>query len=199
MTAQHLLILRHGHTAMSVSGVYTGSTEVPLDSEGREAAASWRETLAGAPGFHSPLTRAVETAELAGLGSTVLEELREWDLGELEGLPAEKYRRANPAWTLFRDGAPGGESPSAVTLRARRVLDAVHEVDETLLVLVGHGQLSKALAAALLDLPLTAATRFTWGPARAALFSWRASVSGYALAGWNRTPSPLNDLLEGNS
>lgn len=199
MSAQHLLILRHGHTAMSVSGVYAGSTDVPLDSEGREAAGSWRETLTGAPGFHSPLTRAAETAELADLGSSVLDELREWDLGELEGLPAEKYRRANPTWSLFRDGAPGGESPREVTLRAGRVLDAVREVDETLLVLVGHGQFSKALAAVLLDLPLTAATRFIWGPARAALFSWRPSAGGYALAGWNRTPSSLEDLLEGNS
>lgn len=184
---------------MSVSGVYAGRTDVPLDATGRAAASSWARALADVPGLHSPLLRASETAKLAELDSVELPALREWDLGELEGVHAETYRQAHPAWNLFSDGAPGGESPIQIADRALRVIERARDSDRSVVTLVGHGQFSKAIAATLLDLPLAAATRFTWGPARAAVFTWRSSAQGYALAGWNRTPSTLKDLVEGNS
>ena len=199
MTVQHIVLLRHGETELSRTGVYSSRTNVPLSQSGRAAAAAWLPHTRGLPGFHSPLQRASETATLAGVNSGSLDDLSEWDLGELEGLPAEGYRQANPDWSLFRHGAPGGETPVSVQERAQRVLNRIVEVEAPAVVLVGHGQFSKMLATQLLDLPITTASRLAWGPARAAVFSWRASLSGYALAGWNRTPSPLAQLLEGNS
>jgi broad specificity phosphatase PhoE len=78
----------------------------------------------------SPLQRAKKTCALAGFGSVaeVESDLLEWDYGEYEGLRSAEIRAKRPDWQLFRDGAPGGESPSQVTARA----DNVWERCETL-------------------------------------------------------------------
>lgn len=183
---------------MSVAGVYASRTDVGLSEQGRATAGAW-SSLTGVTGLHSPLRRAAATAELARLSSSVLEDLTEWDLGTLEGRNSEDYRQQNPQWNLFRDGAPSGEQPEDAIARADRVLAHASQVDAEVVVLVGHGQFSKTLATRVLGLPLATATRMVWGPGRAALFSWRHSISDYALAGWNRTPAPLDQLLEGNS
>ena len=130
--------------------------------------------------------------------SSPLDDLREWDLGQLEGLCADEYRSANPGWSLFEDGAPGGETPDAVAARVDRVLDRVLAVDSEAVVLVGHGQFLKALAVRVLNLNAGAANRMSWGPARAALLTCRSSISAYCLAGWNRTPEPFAGLVKGN-
>lgn len=198
MSPQHLLILRHGQTTMSTAGVYASSTDVELSERGRASAGDW-SVLAGARGLHSPLRRSAATAELAGLDSELLDDLTEWDLGDLEGRVSEEYRQQHPGWNLFRDGAPRGEHPADAVQRADRVLHHVSQMDERVVVLVGHGQFSKTLATRVLGLPLDTATKMAWGPCRAALFSWRNSINDYALAGWNRTPAPLEELLEGNN
>lgn len=192
-------MMRHGQTAMSVAGTYTSYTDVVLSERGQSSARQWAPFLLEVKGFHSPLVRASETATLAGLDSVACAEMTEWNLGELEGQSSEEYRLAHPDWTLFRHGAPGGETPREVLTRADQVIDAVADLDEDVVVLVGHGQFSKTLATRYLDLPLSAAVRMSWGPARAAVFSWRVSLGDYALAGWNRTPAPISELLEENS
>ena len=77
----------------------------------------------------SPLRRARETCELAGFGDRAVidDDLREWDYGEYEGLTTSEIRESNPSWNLWRDGCPGGETPSAVGARADRALAAVRE------------------------------------------------------------------------
>ena len=72
----------------------------------------------------SPLSRAVETARLAGLGDRVetRDELLEWDYGEYEGITTKQIHETRPDWVLWRDGCPGGESPDDVGARADRLL-----------------------------------------------------------------------------
>lgn len=196
---RHLILLRHGETALSAAGVYAGNSDTSLTGEGRQQASAWFVGLNGIGGFHSPLARAAQTASLAGLDSVPDEQLTEWNLGALEGRSAEGFRSDHPEWSLFRDGAPGGESPNQVLIRADEVIARAASQQNDVTVLVGHGQFSKALATRLLHLPLKAAVRLAWGPGRAAVFSWRTSLGDYALAGWNRTPAPLSELIEGNA
>ena len=63
--------IRHGETAWSVSGQHTGTTDIPLTDKGRRLATRIRPVLA-ARAFGlvlcSPMQRARETCELAGLG-----------------------------------------------------------------------------------------------------------------------------------
>ena len=124
-TTNDVWLIRHGETEWSRSGKHTGRTDLPLTDAGRRAARALAPVLAGesfALVLTSPLKRAQETCELAGLGdrAQVDSDLLEWNYGEYEGLtPAEIHERA-PGWLLFTDGAPGGEHPEDVGRRADR-------------------------------------------------------------------------------
>ena len=75
----------------------------------------WRGFRSGRV-FTSPLQRARRTCELARFGAAaqIDPDLMEWDYGELEGKFSDVIHRERPDWDLFRDGAPGGESPEDV-------------------------------------------------------------------------------------
>src|SRR5918998_828403 len=86
MASPRLVLVRHGATEWSVSGQHTGVTDIPLTDEGRRAAEALGDRLAGreyAIVLVSPLSRARDTAELAGFGhrAQVEADLRELDYG----------------------------------------------------------------------------------------------------------------------
>src|SRR5258707_5964065 len=84
-----LILLRHGETEWSASGRHTGRTEIPLTARGEAAAAALAPALARREiraVFTSPASRAVRTAELAGLHDAQPgPELWGWDYGGYEG------------------------------------------------------------------------------------------------------------------
>lgn len=189
MAVRHLLLIRHGETAASADGLFTGRSDVPLTETGRRQARAWRATTASIKdmaAFTSPLSRAVETAALAGLRAVeIVDDLMEWDLGPLEGLVADAHRIADPDWNLYDDG-PGvpGESPGAVAARAASVLERVQALPQHVAVLVSHGQFLRVLTAVALEVPLPVASRFSLGPARAGMLTLRAN-GRLSLTGWN--------------
>ena len=143
------------------------------------------ETLAPIASYTSPLRRAMSTARLAGLSEAEpLPALREWDLGDAEGITASEYRASHPGWSLFEDGAPSGESPSSVAARLDDAISMLGRGQNGTVVFVTHGQLTKFLVTRLLGLPGSAAGRFALGPARAALFTQR-QPGLWSLTGWN--------------
>jgi len=125
-----LYLARHGETAWSLSGQHTGLTDLPLTPNGERNARRLADRLKGitfAKVFTSPLQRAARTCELAGFG-TLAEadpDLVEWNYGQYEGLRSAEILAKRPDWQLFRDGAPGGESPAQVSERADRVVQRV--------------------------------------------------------------------------
>src|SRR6202041_3019965 len=126
-------LARHGDTAWTVSGQHTGLTDLPLTVEGEEHARRLGERLKGlkfARVFTSPLKRAARTCELAGFAAVAETDpdLVEWDYGEYEGLRSAEIVAQRPDWQLFRDGAPGGESPAQIGERADRVVQRVRGV-----------------------------------------------------------------------
>ncbi len=91
--------LRHGETAWSANRRHTGRSDIPLDAEGRASAAAVADLLRGwdfALVLSSPLSRAWDTARLAGLDPVPDDDLLEWDYGEYEGLATEEIRTAIP-------------------------------------------------------------------------------------------------------
>ena len=153
---QKVYLLRHGETEWSLNGQHTGVTDIPLTENGRRAARLLRPILAKvtfALVLTSPLQRARETCELAGLGRFALVEpdLIEWNYGEYEGLTTEQIRLTRPGWSVFRDGCPGGESPEQVGARADRVLNKVRATEGNV-ALFAHGHILRALAARWINL-----------------------------------------------
>jgi broad specificity phosphatase PhoE len=159
-----LILLRHGQTEWSASGRHTGRTDVPLTPHGEAAAAALAPVLARrdiVAVFTSPASRAVRTAELAGLhGAKPDPDLQEWDYGGYEGLTTPQIRARRPDWYLWRDGViPGdaahpGETVAQVGSRADAVLGRVTPLlGDGDVALVAHGHLLRVLTARWLTLP----------------------------------------------
>ena len=147
-----IVLVRHGETEWSAAGKHTSSTDLPLVPAGRERAQQLRGALAGRSFgvvLTSPLRRARETCELAGLGeqASVEEDLREWDYGEYEGLTTPEIRERRPDWWLWRDGCPGGESPAQVSARADRFLARAREAGDGDAIAFAHGHILRVIAA----------------------------------------------------
>jgi broad specificity phosphatase PhoE len=181
-----IVLLRHGETEWSASGRHTSRTDVPLTDRGRalaeENAELGRRLLRGrtpALVLTSPRTRARTTAELVGLHpDRVDDRLVEWDYGEYEGRTTTEIRRAEPGWSIWDHGAPGGETPEQVSKRADDLLaDVAGTLPDGDVVFVGHGHFSRALMARWVGLPVAAGDRLMMdAPAWAVLGHYHGDV-----------------------
>jgi len=181
---------RHGETAWSLSGQHTGLTDLPLTPNGERNARRLGERLKGMTFkrvFTSPLQRAARTCELAGFGSVaeVDRDLVEWDYGQYEGLRSDEILAKRPDWQLFRDGAPGGESPAQVGERADRVVQRVRAVQGNVL-LFSSGHFIRALAARWLGLnPASAGKYFVLSTASLSALGYEHNLSQPVIRLWN--------------
>ena len=163
----NVFAIRHGETAWSLSGQHTGTTDIPLTDNGRRLAERLRPVLARetfALVLVSPLQRARETCELAGLGEAAVidPDLVEWNYGEYEGLTPKQIRKAAPGWLIFRDGCPGGEAPEQVGARVDRVIARARAVVGDV-ALFAHGHVLRVLAARWIGLAAGARAAFPAG------------------------------------
>jgi probable phosphoglycerate mutase len=183
-----LWLVRHGETEWSRSGQHTGRTDIPLTPAGEGQARALRSLLDGkefALVLSSPLSRAVETARLAGFGDAVEldDDLREFDYGDDEGRTTADIRKERPGWVVW-DGVPNGETLDQVGERARRVIARSEQASGDV-VAFSHGHLLRILAATWLELPPVDGRLF-------ALDTASISVLGYereqrVLRSWNQT------------
>jgi broad specificity phosphatase PhoE/ribonuclease HI len=152
--ATRLILVRHGETALTQEGRYSGRGDPALTDEGQAQAMAAAGRVAGLSRdvtaiLTSPLQRCVRTAELisaevGGVPVTVLEGLIECDFGRWEGLTfgevQERWPREMQAWLSSTSVAPpGGESFQAVAKRVRAALATVVKSNEGgVVVLVSH-------------------------------------------------------------
>ncbi|GAA4849665.1 histidine phosphatase family protein [Kitasatospora terrestris] len=202
-----IVLVRHGETAWSVTGQHTGRTDVPLTDEGRAMARALGARLAKSPWdslpdavvYTSPLSRARETAELAGFGARAVDrpELLEWDYGQYEGRTGHDIRATDqPGWLIWHDGVPGGEKLAEVSARVDAFLDELNDTHGTPhpetttmhaadcdVVLFAHGHLLRILTARWLGLPPETAQRFKLGTAALSVLSWEYGLPAVEI--WN--------------
>lgn len=127
-----LYLIRHGETDWNAAKKVQGQRDIPLNENGRRAAALTGDALRDTEFdriYTSPLSRARETAELIRAGRSIPvftdERLREIDFGPYEGcvvtaLP-ESFRLFSEAPERYK--APeGAESIAALTARSRSFL-----------------------------------------------------------------------------
>ncbi len=136
-----LILVRHGETVGNSSIRYYGRTDIELSESGRAQMRATRQILATdlnlsrfTQVFASPLRRAIEGARIIagdGIGLIEIEEFREIDFGDFEGLTAGEIEWRYPAeysrWMRDRLSAdyayPSGESRAAFLARVRRGID----------------------------------------------------------------------------
>jgi len=169
-------VARHGNTAWTLSGQHTGLTDLPLTPDGERNARRLGERLKGmtfAKVFTSPLQRAARTCELSGFGAGA------------EGLTSAQILRDRPDWDLFRDGAPGGESPAQVGERADRVVQRIRSIrGDVLLFTSGH--FIRVLTARWLALGAGSEGRyFLLSPASLSALSYERNLSRPVIRLWN--------------
>jgi probable phosphoglycerate mutase len=185
-------LARHGETAWSLSGQYTGLTDLPLTEHGQRTARKLGERLKGltfAKVFTSPLQRAHRTCDLAGFGAEaeVDPDLVEWDYGEYEGRRGAEIRAERPGWNLFRDGCPGGETPEQVKTRADRVVNRVRAIPGDVLLFTS-GHFMRVLVTRWLGLEPTANSRhFMLSTASLSALSYENELSRPVIRFWNDT------------
>lgn len=161
---QRVYLIRHGETEWSLSGQHTGTTDIGLTETGR-AVARLLKPMVAAHKFEavlvSPMRRARQTCELAGLGAlaTVDADLCEWNYGEYEGLTPAQIRATAPEWLIFRDGCPGGESPMEVGARVDRLLARIRTIDGHA-ALFAHGHILRVLVCRWIGLPVSCGSHF---------------------------------------
>jgi probable phosphoglycerate mutase len=182
-------LARHGETAWTLSGQYTGLTDLALTERGERNARRLAERLRGlsfTKVFSSPLQRARRTCELAGFGSVaeIDKDLVEWNYGDCEGRPSAEVHREHPDWELFRDGCPGGELPSQVGARADRVIKRLRAIDGNAL-LFSSGHFLRVLAARWLGLEPGAGRYFLLSTASLSALSYEHNLSQPAIRLWD--------------
>jgi broad specificity phosphatase PhoE len=182
-------LARHGETAWTLTHQHTGRSDIPLTERGERNARNLGERLRGITFTKistSPLTRARQTASLAGFADLAEPDpdLMEWDYGPYDGLTTTEIRALNPGWTLFRDGCPGGESLGAVGARADRMIQRLRAIEGRVLVF-GHGHFFRVLAARWLSLSPSDGRLFYLSTASLSVLGYEHSPQEPAVRLWN--------------
>jgi probable phosphoglycerate mutase len=191
MAMPEIYLIRHGETQWSLSGQHTGVSDIPLTEHGRQQARLIGRELAAREFklvLTSPLRRARETCELAGLAARaeIDPDLMEWNYGDYEGLTSEQIHVDRPAWTIFDDGGgAGGETPEQVGVRVDRVIARVRAAASDA-VLFAHGHVLRVLAARWLGLAPSAGAHFLLDTASVCVLTSYGGVA--ALQRWNVAP-----------
>jgi broad specificity phosphatase PhoE len=188
----NVFAIRHGETAWSLSGQHTSATDIPLTENGRRLAQRMRPVLA-TNAFElvlcSPMQRARETCELAGLGDKAIidSDLVEWNYGEYEGLTPQQVDEVAPGWLIFRDGCPGGEAPEQVGARMDRVIARLRAASGDT-ALFAHGHVLRVLVARWIGLHAGGGQHFLLDTGTLCVLGYYRDIPAVRI--WNR---PLID------
>lgn len=182
-------LVRHGETEWARLGRHTGRTDIPLTALGREQAVAVEVRLAGRPFarvLSSPLSRALDTARLAGFADRVetSDDLLEWDYGADEGRTTPEIRIDRPGWTIWADGPRAGETIEQVASRVDRVIAIARETTGDTVVFA-HGHVLRVLAARWLGLPPASGRMFALSTATLSILGWERDAP--VIERWNDT------------
>jgi broad specificity phosphatase PhoE len=187
MSAPEIVLARHGETEWSRDHRHTGRTDLPLTENGRRQALALRERLGGRDFTRvlvSPLSRAVETCELAGLGerAELRPELVELDYGEAEGVTTAQMRERVPGWSVWTHEMPGGESLAEVGERLAPILAAMRETDGDM-ALFAHGHVLRVLSALWIGLAPAGGSRLALSTGTLSTLGWERETQ--VVRSWN--------------
>jgi broad specificity phosphatase PhoE len=185
-------LIRHGETEWARDGRHTGRTDVPLTELGRSQAVAAGRKVAGqafAEVLSSPLSRALDTARIAGFADRVevVDDLREWDYGDDEGRTTAEIRADRTGWSIWGEGPLNGETVDEVGARADRVIARVRAASGDVLCFA-HGHVLRILAARWLELPAVDGRLFALSTATVSVLGWEREAP--VILRWNEACGP---------
>lgn len=159
-----IFLARHGMTAYNEKDLLQGRIDLPLSEKGKLEAESLAEILKNEKIeiiFHSPLTRARETAEIINrhhnLELQTIDCFTEIDMGDWEGQyyydMIDKNKEFYRTW--FEDpeiAIPGGESFLQVFTRVKPGAAEILAADHRVIAIVAHAAVNRGILGALLDM-----------------------------------------------
>ena len=150
--------IRHGRTDWNESGRIQGTTDVPLNDNGREDARKAGEMLKDIPYeivYSSPLSRAYETALLANIHQKdiiVMDDLKERSYGSFEGKMITNYVKKDQSIDTYKGF--DGESRTHAALRMKKVLQEILDTTEYEKILIStHGSILSSFIQLLKGIP----------------------------------------------
>ena len=185
-----ILLVRHGETPWSRTGVFAGRTDIPLTPEGEEQAAAVGRHLAAESFDHvwaSPMLRARETCRIAGFLDRAAfdDDLRERSYGAFEGRTLADIRAEYPEWSQWTAQGPEGESLDDVAQRAERVANRLAQTPGRVVVFA-HGHLLRVLTATWLRLPPLTGRYLALRTGAVCRLGWEGGVR--VIHSWNLVP-----------
>lgn len=187
MTAPEIVLVRHGETEWSRDHRHTGRTDVPLTENGRRQAEALRSRLQQRSFervLSSPLSRALETCRLAGLGDVaeIRPELMELDYGEAEGLTTAQMRERVSGWSVWSHKTARAETPADAAARLRPILEDLRSSQRDVAVFA-HGHILRILAACWIGMPPEGGSRLVLETGALSALGWERETS--AIRRWN--------------
>jgi broad specificity phosphatase PhoE len=182
-----IVLVRHGETEWSRDRRHTGLTDVPLTDTGRRQATALRRRLAGrafAKVLVSPLSRALETCRLAGLGDLAAQrpELVEIDYGAAEGLTTAQMRERFAGWTVWTHDTAGAESLEQVADRLEPLIAELRAADGDVAVFA-HGHVLRVLSALWIGMPPQGGARLALETGKLSSLGWEHETQ--VIRAWN--------------
>ena len=206
--AKTIILVRHASTAHNENGLWQGRTDYELSERGRKEAGLLSEELkddAFDIVYHSPMKRAVQTAEIIDKNHKapfkVVEGFIEIDLGEFDGAKhtdiLKNYPEIHRNWVLDIDVAiPGGESFSDIYKRIKPGVEEVLASPYRNILVVGHAMVNRAILGRIMEMGPIPARKFRIDNAAYSRFVVYESRFGnhIAMDAWNIT-SHLKDQV----
>lgn len=190
-----LYVFRHGETEWARAGRHTGRTDIPLTEAGREQARSLKNALKHidfSAVLSSPLCRARETAELAGLGQAKpCEDLMEFNYGKYEGRTTLQIRSEFPDWAVWRHPCPEGETLAQAARRCQNVIDTANGIGGKV-ALFAHVHILRILTATWLKLPPSEGKHFMLDTSTISVLSHERETPAVKI--WNCPPNLMTAL-----
>jgi broad specificity phosphatase PhoE len=200
-------LIRHGETEFNRLGIFRGRYEVDLNDRGRRQAGEIGAVLESEGIdfiFTSPLSRAVETAEIVsrsiGVEYRIDEAFNNISLGEWQGVEKKKIQHDFPEeWKLWTTNPenlliPGGETVEQVRQRSFARLVEITGEGGTTFAVVTHRSVIKTLAASILGVSPPYFWKFYIDNAAYSVFGY--DDAGFTLLSWNNNNHLSENVTE---
>lgn len=177
-----LFLVRHGETEANRKRFLQGVSNGPLNAAGRlqgKRLANHLKEIALDHVYASDLQRAADTAaaiaQTHGLNVELDSQLREWNVGELDGQPAaiflEMIKKIGLPLSHF--DPPGGQKLGEVRSRAEAFLQKVLDEHHGEAVLIcSHGDFMRQMVGSILQIDVDKATAFHFENASYSVFEF---------------------------